>query len=149
MEPRLAVGGVVLAEGERVLLVKRGQAPLAGTWSLPGGKVEPGESLEAAVVREVLEETGVRVDAGEVVAVVTIESEGFAYEIHELLCTVAPGVQAELRAGDDASAVAWVRFDELGALGVTEAVEDVVRRARAHVSCAPAGGLRRSPHDPV
>ena len=65
----MGVGAVVL-DGDRVLLVKRGHAPLKGEWSLPGGTVELGETLEAAVAREVLEETGLEVDVGPLVEVI-------------------------------------------------------------------------------
>ena len=66
--PIVGVGAVIL-DGDRVLLVKRGHEPLKGEWSLPGGAVEIGETLDAAVAREVLEETGLDVDVGPVVEV--------------------------------------------------------------------------------
>ena len=73
--PRVAVGGVVLdpgGDGPRVLLVRRGRPPGEGRWSLPGGRVEPGERLAAAVVRELLEETGLVVEVGPLVEVAEI-----------------------------------------------------------------------------
>jgi len=66
--PIVGVGGIVLVDG-RVVLVKRGHAPLAGEWSLPGGALELGETLEAGVAREILEETGLVVDVGPLVGV--------------------------------------------------------------------------------
>ena len=68
--PTVAVGAIVFDDRGRVLLVKRGRAPARGLWSLPGGKVDGGETLAAAVAREVLEETGVTVDVGALVEVV-------------------------------------------------------------------------------
>src|SRR6476646_2063474 len=66
--PVVGVGAVVL-DGSRVLLIKRGHAPLKGQWSLPGGGVETGETLEQAIAREVLEETGLTIDVGPMVEV--------------------------------------------------------------------------------
>src|SRR5690242_12416600 len=98
--PVVAVGGVVLAPGPRVLLVQRANAPMLGKWSLPGGRLHGGESIAAAVEREVLEETGIRVAAGGLVEVVEIVTEGYHYVIHDHLCT--PIDPAEVpKASDD------------------------------------------------
>jgi 8-oxo-dGTP diphosphatase len=123
----VAVGAVVLGDDGRVLLVKRGRPPKLGAWSLPGGHVEPNESLETAIVREVREETGLKVRVGEALGVVRIDREGFAYDIHEFACiVVGPG---EAVPGDDAADVKWVRMTELKPLGVGPAVLRIVRRA--------------------
>lgn len=128
--PVVAVGAVIAGPGPRVLLVQRANPPLAGSWTLPGGKVRGGETIAAALEREVLEETGLRVLAGELVQVVELIREGHHYVIHDHLCTQVD-VNVEPRAGDDASAVRWVRASELPALGVTEATAKVVLRALA------------------
>jgi ADP-ribose pyrophosphatase YjhB (NUDIX family) len=128
--PVVAVGGVVLAPGPRVLLVKRGTPPLAGHWTLPGGRLRGGETIAAAVEREVLEETGIRVAAGSLIEVVEVMAEGFHYVIHDHLCTPADASEVPL-AGDDAAAARYVRPSELASLGVTEAVLRVVRRGLA------------------
>jgi acetyl-CoA carboxylase carboxyl transferase subunit beta len=138
VETRLAVGGVVLRDDGAVLLVKRGRPPRAGTWSLPGGKVEAGESLAEAVVREVLEETGVRVQAGQVVSVVTLAGEGALYEIHEVACELVEAQASEPRAGDDAADVCWAHAEDLARRGLTREVLEVIRQARALRSCRPA-----------
>jgi ADP-ribose pyrophosphatase YjhB (NUDIX family) len=125
----LAVGAVVVDERGRVLLVRRAKPPGAGTWTLPGGRVEPGESLEAAAVREVHEETGVaaRVVCG--LGAVTIAREGFAYVIHEhLLVPVSDGAP---RAGDDAADVRWAAREELAGLGVRGDAVEVIDRGLA------------------
>jgi acetyl-CoA carboxylase carboxyl transferase subunit beta len=127
VEARIAVGAVILTT-ERVLLVRRGHPPLAGTWSLPGGKPLREESLPAAIAREVLEETGLRVDVGGLLDVVTLSGEGYAYEIHEFVCSVTGGT---LQAGDDAEDAAWFTWDELPALGLTDAVRALIERQRA------------------
>ena len=89
----------------RLLLVRRAHPPAQGTWSLPGGRVEPGEDDAAAVVREVAEETGLRVEPGPVVGVVERDSpDGGVYVITDLACRVLGG---SLQAGDDASDAGW------------------------------------------
>jgi 8-oxo-dGTP diphosphatase len=107
--PIIGVGAVVVEAG-RVLLVRRGGEPLKGHWTLPGGVLEVGESLAEGVAREVLEETGLHVDAVELVELVDrIHREGgrvrYHYVIADYLCRVTGGV---LRAGSDADAVRWV-----------------------------------------
>lgn len=130
-QPEVVVGAVVFDDDARVLLVRRRNAPSAGEWSLPGGHVEPGESLASAVAREVREETGIAVDVVRELEVVTIEREGFAYAIHEQLCA-ARGTSAP-RAADDATDARWARLEELAALGVRAEAIGVVERAEALV----------------
>ncbi len=110
---------------------------MAGAWTLPGGRVEPGESLEHAAVRELREETGL--DARVVCALgpVTLEREGSTFVIHEHLAALAEGASSEaIVPGDDAAAARWVPREELGALGVErearEVIELGVAAARAH-----------------
>jgi ADP-ribose pyrophosphatase YjhB (NUDIX family) len=125
---RPAVGAVIFDDDGRVLLVRRGKPPGYGTWTLPGGRVEPGESRETAVEREVLEETGLTVRAERLVATVVVAEEGFAYEIDDYLCGLC-GV-AEGRAGNDALDVRWAQRDELEGLGVKPLAIEVIDRAR-------------------
>jgi 8-oxo-dGTP diphosphatase len=111
--PLLGVGGVVVHEG-RVLLVQRGREPMKGQWSLPGGLLELGESLEAAVMREVQEETGLQVCPVELIELLDRilredERVRYHYVIADYLCSVSGG---ELRAGSDADAVRWVERSE-------------------------------------
>jgi 8-oxo-dGTP diphosphatase len=111
--PLVSVGAVVVNEG-RVLLVKRGREPLKGQWSLPGGLVEVGESLEAAVIREVEEETGLIVEpVGLVELLDRIYREGarvrFHYVIADYLCRATGGA---LKAASDADEVRWIERPE-------------------------------------
>ncbi len=107
--PLLGVGAVVVQDG-LVLLVRRGREPLKGHWTLPGGLLEVGEALFEGVVREVHEETGLVVEAIELVELLDrIHREAgrvrYHYVIADYLCRVTGG---ELRAGSDADAVRWV-----------------------------------------
>lgn len=133
--PRLAVGAVIFEEKSEgpevgVLLVRRARPPGQGGWSLPGGKVEWGERLEAALRREIAEETGLDVRVGELIEVVEIvdEAHGLHYVILDSLCEVVGGA---LRAGDDAAEAAFVPVARLAERGVTESVRRVVARALA------------------
>jgi ADP-ribose pyrophosphatase YjhB (NUDIX family) len=128
--PTVAVGGVVLAPGPQVLLVRRGTAPMIGRWTLPGGRVRGGETLIAAVEREVLEETGIRVAADRLIDVVEVMTEGFHYVIHDHLCTpLSPG--ASPAAADDALEARYAAASELLSLGVSDEVVRVVMKAIA------------------
>jgi 8-oxo-dGTP diphosphatase len=124
--PVVGVGGVVLADGPRVVLIRRKFPPRAGEWSLPGGRVERGEALAAAVAREIREETGLAVRVHELVDVVEIVREEAHYVVLDYLCTPEGG---ELCAGDDASEVAWVAPSALEDYAVTREVAAVVAKA--------------------
>ena len=107
--PLVGVGAVIVDRG-RVLLVRRGSEPLRGHWSLPGGLVEVGETLAAAIVREVREETGLEVEPVELVELLDrIHREGdrtrYHYVIADYLCRLCVGT---LRAASDADEVRWV-----------------------------------------
>jgi ADP-ribose pyrophosphatase YjhB (NUDIX family) len=118
------VGAVVVHEG-RLLLVRRGQEPGKGLWSVPGGRVEAGESLAEACVREVREETGVDVVAGDVVGRLERPSpSGSTYVIDDLACTVLGGTA--LVAGDDADDARWVTRSELEALPLTPSLLELL-----------------------
>jgi 8-oxo-dGTP diphosphatase len=125
MDPRLAVGAVVLREDGAVLLVRRARPPAVGSWTLPGGKVEAGETLEQAIAREVHEETGLRVEVGAILETLVLEREGFSYRIVDFACTG----EGEPVAADDASAARWVLPDELPSLSLTPEVLRVIERA--------------------
>jgi ADP-ribose pyrophosphatase YjhB (NUDIX family) len=137
--PVVAVG-VVLLDGDRVLVIRRGRPPGEGRWSVPGGKVQLGESLEAAGARELAEETGLEARLGPVVEVLdrVVRDAAGRIEHHfvivDLLGTEPRG---RLHAGSDARDARWVTLAELGDLPTTDGLEPVVRRAQA----ARAGAL--------
>lgn len=138
--PIVGVGAVVL-DGNRVLLVRRGQEPLKGEWSIPGGALELGESLEEGVRREVAEETGLAVRVVTIVEVldkIVFEAEGaktegsdrlevpgaagikskrvrFHYVLVDFLCRPGGGV---LKCGSDAASARWVSREELNSHGI-------------------------------
>ncbi|WP_233498432.1 NUDIX domain-containing protein [Blastococcus sp. TF02A-26] len=113
------VGGVVHDAAGRLLLIRRGTEPGRGRWSVPGGRVEPGESLAEAVEREVLEETGLPVRAGAVVGRVRVPGRGVVYDVVDLACAlVDPSVVPV--AGDDADEVTFVDAAALEQLSCTD-----------------------------
>jgi 8-oxo-dGTP diphosphatase len=125
--PRIpCVGAVVVHEG-RLLVVRRGREPGRGMWSVPGGRVEAGETLTTACEREVREETGLDVRAGAVVGTVERDApSGGVYVIDDLGCDLVGAPDSV--AGDDADEVRWVTRGELEALpcvaGLLEALDD-------------------------
>ena len=135
--PRVGVGAVIL-DGDRVLLVKRGQAPSLGKWSIPGGLVHLGESIEDAVRREVAEECGVRIRILDLCGVIDrvrhAPAAGAAdarvhyhYVIIDYLAAIESG---EPRAGSDAAEVRWVPIDGVAAYDTTDGLADMVHRAQ-------------------
>jgi 8-oxo-dGTP diphosphatase len=136
--PVVGVGGVVIEDG-RTLLILRGSEPLRGQWSIPGGTLELGESLEAGVARELLEETGLEVRVLDLIEVFdrifterdaggggTPQKPKFHYVIIDYLCERISG---EPRPGSDVTDVAFAREDELGRFALTVAVTRVLRKA--------------------
>jgi 8-oxo-dGTP diphosphatase len=114
--PIVGVGAVVI-DGTKVLLVRRGQEPLKGEWSLPGGALELGETLQQGVVREVLEETGLIVVPGGIIEIldriIPDEASGrvrYHYVLIDFVCHVSGGA---LCSASDAEEVRWVERDQL------------------------------------
>jgi 8-oxo-dGTP diphosphatase len=128
--PIIGVGAVIVQAG-RVLLVRRDTEPLRGEWSVPGGMLELGEKLRAGVRREVLEETGIDVEPGDVLDVfdsIFTDALGrtqYHYVLIDYLCRPLGG---EPRAGSDVSDVRWVSAEALPAMGLRESIEQVVRK---------------------
>jgi ADP-ribose pyrophosphatase YjhB (NUDIX family) len=125
--PTVAVGAFVF-DGGRVLLVRRGRPLDEGLWSVPGGKLEPGETLAQAVAREVREETGLVVEVGPLACVVERIGNDHHFVILDYLARVVGG---SLAAATDAAAARFVDDAELASLPVTEGLVDALTRARA------------------
>jgi 8-oxo-dGTP diphosphatase len=125
--PELAVGAVAVSD-DRLLLVRRGHGPAAGEWSVPGGRVAAGEPVEAAVVREVAEETGLDVVVDELLGWVERFDEGHHFVILDFRVTVLDP-DTLVRPGDDAAEARWVPIPDLGdyrlVTGLVDFLEDV------------------------
>jgi mutator protein MutT len=117
----------VIDNEARLLLVQRGRGAAVGQWSVPGGRVEGGETLEQAVTREVAEETGLKVRCGRFVGWVERISPDYHFVIMDFVAEVA-GEQQALVAGDDAADAAWIPLDELESVdlvdGLTQFLDD-------------------------
>ena len=137
--PVMGVGGVIIDRG-RAVLIRRGTEPLLGEWSIPGGTVEIGETLEEAVRRELREETGLEVRVLELIelfdriyfqdgaAAEDKKKPRFHYVIADYLCEVVGG---EPQAGSDVTDLAFAREDELGKFHLTEKATSVLKKAFA------------------
>jgi ADP-ribose pyrophosphatase YjhB (NUDIX family) len=129
--PYVGVGAVIVHEG-RVVLVKRRFEPLAGKWTIPGGAVEVGETLEASVAREMLEETGFVVEVGPVVEVldrITRDDSSrvlYHFVLVDYLCWPIGG---ELRAGTDVAEAVLVDAADLDPYELTDKARAVIERA--------------------
>ena len=129
--PLLGVGAVIF-EGSRVLLIERGQEPLKGWWTLPGGLVEAGERLDQALRREVMEETGLLVEPLTVAAIferIIDDGQGrleYHYVIIDYLCRPAGGV---LRHGSDVADARWVELDALHEYRIAPGTPPVIEKA--------------------
>jgi 8-oxo-dGTP diphosphatase len=132
-KPLVGVGAVIVQDNH-VLLIRRGQAPLLGEWSLPGGVLECGETLREATIREAREETGFIVETGELLGVyerVIRSNDGrvrYHYVLIDFLCRLVGG---ELAAGTDAADVRWFTREELP-LNLAYDANDVVLKGLAH-----------------
>ncbi len=132
-DPVCAVGAIIF-RGNSVLLVQRGRPPAQGQWSIPGGLVRLGEALEAAVQRELHEETGLEVrpvEVGKVVDRIFRDRNGrvtYHYVIVDFICEAVNG---EPEAGSDAVAARYVELSQLTQLDITEGTSDVIQEVYA------------------
>lgn len=125
MRPEVCVGAVAVRD-DSVLLVRRGHGPAAGQWSVPGGRVEWGETLAAAVVREVAEETGLEVVCEDFADWVERIGAQHHYVIADFWVSVLSDHPPQ--AGDDAAEARWVPLGELGDLDLTAGLWDFLIR---------------------
>lgn len=128
--------GIILEHEGRILLVKRGRDPAKGMWALPGGKVNFGEDLKTAAQREMREETGLRIEAGEVAYCVEFIDPMFHYVIIDLRARLLGG---ELKPSDDATDARWFNRAEL----TDPSVEINTRRCLEIVGGADSSAMNR------
>jgi 8-oxo-dGTP diphosphatase len=130
-QPLLGIGGVVISQG-RALLIRRGRDPLAGRWSIPGGLLQKGETLDAGVRRELLEETGINVRVVAFLDVferIDFDRDGkieYHFVVLDYLCEARDG---QGRAGGDATDLAWAAPAELGNYSLTAEAAQVIAKA--------------------
>jgi ADP-ribose pyrophosphatase YjhB (NUDIX family) len=118
------VGAIITDAAGRLLLIKRGHEPGKGLWSIPGGRVEPGETDEQAVIREVREETGLVVQPGRLIGAVRRPAPaGAMLDIRDYAATVTGGT---LAAGDDADDARWAGPAELPGLSLTDGLAEAL-----------------------
>ena len=123
--------GAIIHDGEgRLAVVRRGRPPSVGLWSIPGGRVEPGESDQDAVRREVREETGLQVDVLEAAGSVVLQAAtpGDRYLVTDYVAVVAPGTSTDLQAGDDADDARWVTESAFHAMDLTPGLARALRQ---------------------
>jgi ADP-ribose pyrophosphatase YjhB (NUDIX family) len=129
--PIVGVGAVVV-DGDRVLLVRRGNEPLKGEWSLPGGAVEIGETLQTAIAREVCEETGLEVEVGPMIDVldrICLDADGrvrFHYVLIDFVCRPTGGT---LCCATDAADATWAAVGDLPQFGLAAATLTMIQKA--------------------
>jgi 8-oxo-dGTP diphosphatase len=128
------IGGIAHDTNGRLLMVRRANAPGQGLWSIPGGRVEPGESDEQAVTRELKEETGLCVIVGRLIGSVTRPAVNGLYAIHDYACQAISG---ELVAGDDAAEVTWMDAATFATLVRTNALTEGLEQALTSWNALP------------
>jgi 8-oxo-dGTP diphosphatase len=128
--PSIGVGGLIFDDNGRVLLVQRTNPPQAGLWHIPGGRLEPGESLADCCRREIQEETGLLARPGPIVAVADRQIEGFHYIILDFLAELLPGSPADPVHASDAGDAIWVDVEALHQLPLVEGLAEIIARGR-------------------
>jgi len=125
---------VIVQDGDKILLIKRGKEPLMGHWSLPGGSQEPGETLETCAIRELLEETGLQADSVSFARVrdrMGHKEDGTLGHHYVLATFLVEAYSGEARAGDDAADLGWFTFSEMANLLTTPGTPQFIQEILA------------------
>ncbi len=126
--PTLGVSGIVFNNQKQILLIQRNQPPAMGFWSIPGGKLEPGESLVEACQREIKEETGLDTEVKNIVAVVERRVEGFHYVIIDYLVQLSDEENSQPVAQSDVSEARWVSLENLFDYDLVAGLAEIILR---------------------
>jgi len=129
--PAIGVGGLVFDQHGRVLLVARRNPPRAGEWHIPGGRLEPGETLGECCAREIWEETGIQATPQKIVAVADRQIDGFHYVIIDFLATLSENEHPNTpKSGSDALQADWFDPENLGDIPLVEGLVEVIDAGR-------------------
>jgi 8-oxo-dGTP diphosphatase len=139
--PTLGVSGIVFNKHKQILLIQRNQPPAMGRWSIPGGKLEAGESLVEACRREIKEETGLDTDVKHIVAVVERRVEGFHYVIIDFLALLADEENCQPVAKSDVSEAKWVSLEHLNQYDLVEGLAEIILRTYKMTNSGHSAGL--------
>lgn len=126
--PLVGVSGIVFNRSQEVLLIRRNQAPARGLWSIPGGKVDAGESFTDACIREIKEETHLVTHVLSLVAVVERRIENFHYIVLDFLMALSDTENCQPIAQTDASEARWVSIEQLKAFELVPGLEEIIIR---------------------
>lgn len=127
--PKIGVSAVVFNTAGQVLLIKRNKAPSRGLWSVPGGCQEAGESLTEACKREVYEETGLKIEVKNLIAVVERRVEGFHYVVIDFFASVLDRKNKQPVAQSDVSEAEWVSLQHIAQYELVEGLDEILYRA--------------------
>lgn len=139
--PAIGVAGVVFNDKNAVLLICRNKPPACGQWSIPGGRLEPGESLMAACRREVKEETGLDVEVENILSVIERRVENFHYVIVDFMTSLVSKSSFVPIAKTDVSEARWVSITELDDFDLVDGLQEIIRRANGYYRQGLSVGL--------
>ncbi len=139
--PALGVGGIVFNLQKQVLMIQRNQPPAMGFWSIPGGKLEPGESLAEACQREIKEETGLETNVKNIVAIVERRIEGFHYVIIDYLAILKDQENSLPIAQGDVAQAKWIGLGQLTNYNLVPGLAEIIMRTYSMHSANHSAGL--------
>lgn len=139
-EPAIGIGGIVFNNQRQVLMIKRDQPPAKGMWSIPGGKLEAGESMTVACKREVKEETGLDIEVGQIVAVVERRIEDFHYVIIDFMGRLHDHDMATPIAQSDVAEAKWISIDKIADYPLVDGLAEIIMRSYRLTKLNSGGG---------
>jgi len=128
---RIDCVGIVCLKGDQVLLIQRGTSPRKGEWSIPGGRIETGETEAQAALRELKEETAISAEILTKITALDADFEGYHYRLHDYL---ARWTEGDPQAGDDAAQAVFVPLNEIGKLGMWSETERIIFECHAKMA---------------